>query len=83
MKSAATFRKHSSAGTNWAAWVLGIGLGRRSGSFVKVTYSNKNIYFIYPQKVLYLWGTQLNMSVSAAKFQKWRLDSLNRHANIE
>ncbi len=27
MKSQATFRKHSSAGTDWAAWILGIGLG--------------------------------------------------------
>jgi hypothetical protein len=27
MKSPATFRKFSSAGTDWAAWMLGIGLG--------------------------------------------------------
>ena len=27
MKSPATFRKYSSAGTDWAAWILGIGLG--------------------------------------------------------
>jgi predicted ferric reductase len=27
MKSAPTFRKHSAAGVDWAAWLLGIGLG--------------------------------------------------------
>jgi len=27
MKSPATFRKYSSAGIDWAAWLLGIGLG--------------------------------------------------------
>jgi hypothetical protein len=27
MKSPATFRKYSSAGIDWAAWILGIGLG--------------------------------------------------------
>ena len=27
MKSVASFRKHSDAGTDWAAWLLGIGLG--------------------------------------------------------
>ena len=27
MKSAQTFRKHSAAGVDWAAWLLGIGLG--------------------------------------------------------
>jgi predicted ferric reductase len=27
MKSPSAFRKHSSAGTDWAAWILGIGLG--------------------------------------------------------
>jgi hypothetical protein len=27
MKSSANFRKYSSAGTDWAAWLVGIGLG--------------------------------------------------------
>ena len=27
MKSVASYRKHSAAGTDWAAWILGIGLG--------------------------------------------------------
>ena len=27
MRSAPTFRKHSAAGVDWAAWMLGIGLG--------------------------------------------------------
>ena len=27
MRSAPTYRKHSAAGVDWAAWILGIGLG--------------------------------------------------------
>ena len=46
MKSPATFRKFSSAGTDWAAWILGIGLGLTLALQV-TTMRNSDISSVY------------------------------------
>ena len=46
MKSPATFRKFSSAGTDWAAWMLGIGLGLTLALQV-TTMRNSDISSVY------------------------------------
>jgi predicted ferric reductase len=47
MRSAATFRKHSAAGVDWAAWVLGIGLGLTLAMQVEAM-SKSDITGFYP-----------------------------------
>ena len=46
MKSRGTFRKFSSAGTDWAAWALGIGLGLTLALQV-TTMRNSDISSVY------------------------------------